>query len=55
MKIWIENKVYALQSMLIPLMRKLRHAFGWLNSKRIKTTMGCGFVKIHPWQLRLFK
>ena len=55
MKIWIEDKVYALHSMLIVLMRKLRHAFGWLNSKRINTTMGCGFVKIHPWQIKLFK
>lgn len=55
MRTWIENRVYALHSMLIILIRKLRHAFGWLNSKRIKTTMGCGFVKIHPWQIKLFK
>ena len=55
MRTWIKNKIYVLHSIFIILMRKLRQAFGWLNSKHIKTTMGCGFVKIYPWQLKLFK
>ena len=36
-------------------MKRLRGVCGRLNSKRIKTTTQNGIIKIHPWQLRLFK
>lgn len=55
MKIWMENKLYELQCYSIVVMKHLRNACGRLNSKRIKTTMQYGVVKIHPWQLCLFK
>lgn len=55
MRIWIKNRTYELHCALIVLMGKLRRVFGWLNSKRIKTTTSCGFVKIYPWQIKLFK
>ena len=55
MRIWIKNRAYELHCALIVLIGKSRRVFGWLNSKRIKTTTGCGFVKIHPWQIKLFK
>ena len=48
MKIWIENRVYALHSTLIILMRKLRHAFGWLNSKTHRNNNGLWVCKNPP-------
>ena len=55
MKIWMENKLYELHCYFIVMIKHLRNVCGRLNSKRIKTTKQCGFIKIHPWQLRLFK
>lgn len=55
MKIWIENKLYELHCYSIVTMKHLRNVCGKLNSKRIKTTNQYGVVKIHPWQLRLFR
>lgn len=55
MKIWMESKLYDLHCYSIVIMKRLRNACGRLNSKRIKTTAQCGVVKIHPWQLCLFK
>lgn len=55
MKIWTENKLYELHCYSIIMMKRLRNVCGRLNSKRIKTTTQYGVVKIHPWQLRLFK
>ena len=55
MKIWIKNRAYELHCVLIVLMDKSRRIFGWLNSKHIKTTTSCGFIKIYPWQIKLFK
>lgn len=55
MKIWMENRLYELHCYSIVIMKHLRNVCGRLNSKRIKTITQCGVVKIHPWQLRLFK
>lgn len=55
MKIWIKNKLYKLHCYSIVIMKHLRNLCGRLNSKRIKTTTSCGFVKIYPWQIKLFK
>lgn len=55
MKIWTKNKLYELHYYSIVMMKHLRNVCGRLNSKRIKTTPQYGVVKIHPWQLCLFK
>ena len=55
MKIWIENRLYELHCYSISTMKRLRNVCGRLNSKRIKTKTQHGVVKIHPWQLCLFK
>ena len=55
MKVWIENRLYEIHCHAIVIMKRLRNVCGRLNSKRIKTTTRYGVVKIHPWQLRLFK
>lgn len=55
MKVWIENRLYELHCRAIVIMKRLRNVCGRLNSKRIKTIAQCGVIKIHPWQLRLFK
>lgn len=55
MKIWMENKLYELHCYSIVMVEKVRRVFGKLNSKRINTNVNAGRVKIHPWQLKLFK
>ena len=55
MNVWIKNRLYDLHCCSIVIMKRLRNMCGRLNSKRINTTTQNGIIKIHPWQLRLFK
>ena len=55
MKVWIENRLYELHCHAIVIMKRLRSVCGHLNSKFINTTTQRGIIKIHPWQLCLFK
>lgn len=55
MNVWIKNRLYDLHCCSIVIMKRLRSVCGRLNSKHINTTTQNGIVKIHPWQLRLFK
>ena len=55
MKIWIKNRVFELHQLSITIMQKARQWFGKWNSVRIRTKSDNGLVKIHPWQLKLFK
>ena len=55
MKIWIENKMFELRQLSIRIMQKARRRFGKWNSVRIYTEFDNGLIRIHPWQLKLFK
>lgn len=55
MKIWIKNRMFELHQLSITIMQKARRRFGKWNSVRINAKYDVGWVKIHPWQLRLFK
>lgn len=55
MKIWIENRMFELRQLSIAIMQKARRRFGRWNSVHIYTTFDNGLVKIHLWQLKLFK
>ena len=55
MKIWIKNRAFELRQLSIAIMKKARRRFGKWNSVRIYTKSDSGLVKIHPWQLKLFK
>ena len=55
MKIWIKNRAFELHQLSITIMKKARRIFGRWNSVRIHTKYDVGLVKIHPWQLCLFK
>lgn len=55
MKIWIKNRAFELHQLSIAIMKKARRSLGKWNSVRIHTKYDVGLVKIHPWQLRLFK
>ena len=46
---------YYYQNFCIDLMDKLRTAMGHINGLRIDNNKSHGVVKIHKWQLRLFK
>ena len=47
--------MFELHQLSITIMKKARRRFGKWNSVRINTKYDVGWVKIHPWQLRLFK
>ena len=55
MKIWIKNRVFELRQLSIRIMQKARRRFGKWNSVRIYTEFDNGLIRIHPWQLKLFK
>ena len=55
MKIWIKNRMFELRQLSIEIMKRARRRFGRWNSIRIYTKSDNGLVKIHPWQLKLFK
>ena len=55
MKIWIKNRRFEVRQLSIAIMKRARRMFGRWKSVRIHTKYGVGLVKIHPWQLRLFK
>ena len=55
MKIWIKNRVFELHQLSIRIMQKARRRFGKWNSVRIYTEFDNGLIRIHPWQLKLFK
>ena len=47
--------MFELHQLSITIMQKARRRFGKWNSVRIYTKSDNGLVKIHPWQLCLFK
>ena len=47
--------MFELHQLFITIMQKARRRFGKWNSVHINTKYDVGWVKIHPWQLRLFK
>lgn len=47
--------MFELHQLSIKIMQKARRRFGKWNSVRINTKNDVGWVKIHPWQLCLFK
>lgn len=47
--------MFELHQLSITIMQKARRRFGKWNSVRINAKYDVGWVKIHPWQLRLFK
>ena len=55
MKIWIKNRAFEMRLLSIAIMKKARRIYGRWNRVRIHTKYDVGLVKIHPWQLCLFK
>lgn len=51
----IKDIIFYIHLYIIQLLPKLRQFIGKINAKRIDTSKGCGVVKIHAWQLKLFK
>lgn len=51
----IRNIIYNIHMYVIYFLPKLRRFVGKINAKRIDTSKGCGVVKIHAWQFKLFK
>ena len=51
----IKDIIFYIHLYIIHLLPKLRQFIGKINAKRIDTSKGCGVVKIHAWQLKLFK
>ena len=51
----IKDIIFYTHLYIINLLPKLRQLIGKINAKRIDTSKGCGVVKIHAWQLKLFK
>lgn len=51
----IQDIIYNIHMYVIHFLPKLRRLVGKINAKRIDTSKGCGVVKIHPWQFKLFK
>ena len=47
--------MFELRQLSIAIMKRARRRFGIWNSIRINTKHDVGLVKIHPWQLCLFK
>lgn len=51
----IKDIIFYIHLYIIHLLPKLRRLIGKINAKRIDTSKGCGVVKIHAWQFKLFK
>lgn len=51
----IKDIIFYIQLYIIHFLPKLRHFVGKINAKRIDTSKGCGTIKIHAWQFKLFK
>ena len=51
----IKDIIFYIHLYIIQLLPKLRQFIGKINAKRIDTSKGCGVVKIHAWQFKLFK
>lgn len=51
----IKDIIFYMHLYIIHLLPKLRQFIGKINAKRIDTSKGCGVVKIHAWQFKLFK
>ena len=51
----IKDIIFYIHLYIIHLLPKLRQFIGKINAKRIDTSKGCGVVKIHAWQFKLFK
>ena len=61
MKIWVQDRLFELHLLIIKLFERLRLLIGKINAQIIRyhiykndIDIG-GVVKIHPWQLKLFK
>lgn len=51
----IKDIIFYIHLYIIHLLPKLRRLIGKINAKRIDTSKGCGVIKIHAWQFKLFK
>ena len=51
----IRNTIYDIHMCVIHFLPKLRQFIGKINAKCIDTSKGCGVIKIHAWQFKLFK
>ena len=51
----IKDIMFYIHLYIIHLLPKLRQFIGKINAKRIDTSKGCGVIKIHAWQFKLFK
>ena len=51
----IKDIIFYIHLYIIYFLPKLRRLIGKINAKRIDTSKGCGVIKIHAWQFKLFK
>lgn len=55
MKIWFENRKYYMHLRMIRWLKSIRKIVGRFNALFIDNRYACGIIKIHKWQLKLFK